>query len=58
MNSKLKVHALGENDTFIVVSLADGSNKAKVHFQGDEADLAELLGIVQDAIMGEADSLH
>ena len=58
MNSKLKVHALGDNDTFIVISLADGSDKAKVHFQGNEANLAELLSIAQDAIMGKSDSLH
>ena len=57
-SSKLAVHALGDEDEFIIVSLAKGSDNAKLHFQGDEETLIDLLSLVQDAIVGEAPELH
>lgn len=57
-SNKLAVHALGANDEFILVSIADGSEDAKIHHQGDEETLMRLLLLVQDAIAGVAPELH
>lgn len=56
--NKLSLHALGDEDEFIIVSLAKGSEDAKLHFQGDEETLVNLLSLAQDAIVGEAPELH
>jgi hypothetical protein len=56
--NKLALHALGDEDEFIIVSLAKGSEDAKLHFQGDEETLVNLLSLAQDAIVGEAPELH
>lgn len=56
--NKLDLHALDEGDDFIIVSLAKGSEDAKLHFQGDEETLVNLLSLAQDAIVGEAPELH
>ena len=56
--NKLALHALDDGDDFIIVSLAKGSDDAKLHFQGSEETLVSLLSLVQDAVVGEAPELH
>lgn len=56
--NKIALHALDDGDDFIIVSLAKGATDAKLHFQGDEETLVNLLSLAQDAIVGEAPELH
>ena len=58
--SILNDHALEDDDTYIVVSKAKGSEFATIHIKGDLADVAGLLELAELSIVdsGAGESVH
>lgn len=48
--SILDHHALGEGDTYIIVSKAKGTDEATIHVHGSLGDVLDLLALAAEAI--------
>lgn len=51
-------HALEDEDTYIIVSLANGTNQATVHVHGDSGEVMDLLAVALEAIDGVEQVTH
>lgn len=58
MPNLLDFHALEDEDTYIIVSLAKGTNQATVHVHGDSDEVMDLLAVALEAIDGGEQVTH